>query len=174
MALFLGITTGISNRLLQTKLSNIISLGYTIFWNGTKFMWTLPFLHAVSFLLILLSTVSTQGTGNVFLYERSISEYHKDVKISGVQMPYHYTGTYRKVASSIPVYYSIFDYFWGATNQDVLLSETCYYCHVQQSIKRLQNSFQSLWITWCIYFSYQNVWSSRIPIRFFSIFIYEN
>ena len=23
---------------------------------------------------------------------------------------------YRKVASSIPVYYSIFDYFWGATN----------------------------------------------------------
>ena len=88
MALFLGITTSISNRLLQTKLSNIISLGYTIFWNGTKFMWTLPFLHAVSFLPILLSTVSTQGTGNVFLYERSISEYHKDVKISRVQMPY--------------------------------------------------------------------------------------
>ena len=57
-------------------------------------MSTLPFLHAVSFLPILLSTVSTQGTGNVFLYERSISECHKDVKISGVQMPYHYTGTY--------------------------------------------------------------------------------
>ena len=35
---------------------------------------------------------------------------------------------YRKVASSRPVYYSIFDHFWGATNQDVLLSETCYYC----------------------------------------------
>ena len=29
--------------------------------------------------------------------------------------------TYRKVASSRPVYYSIFDHFWGATNQDVLL-----------------------------------------------------
>ena len=42
---------------------------------------------------------------------------------------------YRKVASSRLVYYSIFDHFWGATNQDVLLSETCYYCHVQQSIK---------------------------------------
>ena len=28
---------------------------------------------------------------------------------------------YRKVASSRPVYYSIFDHFWGATNQDVLL-----------------------------------------------------
>ena len=36
--------------------------------------------------------------------------------------------TYRKVASSRPVYYSIFDYFWGATNWDVLLTETCYYC----------------------------------------------
>ena len=27
---------------------------------------------------------------------------------------------YRKVASSRLVYYSIFDHFWGATNQDVL------------------------------------------------------
>ena len=42
---------------------------------------------------------------------------------------------YPKVASSRPVYYSIFDYFWGATNRDVLPTETCYYCHVQQSIK---------------------------------------
>ena len=42
---------------------------------------------------------------------------------------------YRKVASSRPVYYSIFDYFWGATNQDVLLTETCYYCYVQKSMK---------------------------------------
>ena len=83
----------ISNRLLQTNLSNIFSQGNIIFWNGTKFMRTLPFLHAViSFLPILLSTVSTQGTGNVFLYERSISEYHKDVKISRVQMPYYYSG----------------------------------------------------------------------------------
>ena len=56
----------ISNRLLQTKLSNIISLGYTIFWNGTKFMWTLPFLHAVSFLPLLLSTASTQGGQEMF------------------------------------------------------------------------------------------------------------
>ena len=40
---------------------------------------------------------------------------------------------YRKVASSRPVYYSIFDHFWGATNQEVLLSETCYYCYVHQS-----------------------------------------
>ena len=37
---------------------------------------------------------------------------------------------YRKVASSRPVYYSIFDHFWGATNQDVLLTEMCYYCHL--------------------------------------------
>ena len=43
--------------------------------------------------------------------------------------------TYRKVASSRPVYYSIFDYFLGATNWDVLLTETCHYYHVQQSIK---------------------------------------
>ena len=43
--------------------------------------------------------------------------------------------TYRKVASSIPVYYSIFYYFWGATNWDVLLTETCHYYHVQQSIR---------------------------------------
>ena len=35
--------------------------------------------------------------------------------------------TYRKVASSIPVYYSILDNFWGAANWDVLLTETCYY-----------------------------------------------
>ena len=32
---------------------------------------------------------------------------------------------YRKVASSRPVYYSIFELFWGATNWDVLLTETC-------------------------------------------------
>ena len=44
--------------------------------------------------------------------------------------------TYRKVASSILVYYSIFDHFWGATNWDVLLTETCYYYHLQQSMKR--------------------------------------
>ena len=43
---------------------------------------------------------------------------------------------YRKVASSRPVYYSIFDYFLVATNWDVLLTETCYYYHVHQSIKR--------------------------------------
>ena len=43
--------------------------------------------------------------------------------------------TYRKVASSRPVYYSIFDHFWGATNQDVLLTEMCYYCYVQKPIK---------------------------------------
>ena len=46
---------------------------------------------------------------------------------------------YRKVASSIPVYYSILSHFLGATNWDVLLTKTCYYslvyCHVQQSIK---------------------------------------
>ena len=45
------------------------------------------------------------------------------------------TTTYRKVASSRPVYYSIFDLFWGATNQDVLLTEMCYYCYIQKSIK---------------------------------------
>ena len=59
---------------------------------------------------------------------------------------------YRKVASSRPVYYSIFDYFWGATNWDVLLTKTCYYYHVQQSIKRWvkkggMNLFQYLQIT---------------------------
>ena len=47
---------------------------------------------------------------------------------------------YRKVASSRPVYYSIFDYFWGATNWDVLLTETCHYYHVQESIK--------WWVAW--------------------------
>ena len=41
---------------------------------------------------------------------------------------------YRKVTSSRPVYYSIFDYFWGATNWDVLLTETCYYCLLQELI----------------------------------------
>ena len=44
-----------------------------------------------------------------------------------------YFSMYRKVASSRPVYYSIFNHFWGATNWDVLLTEMCYYCHVQQS-----------------------------------------
>ena len=52
---------------------------------------------------------------------------------------------YRKVASSRPVYYSIFNYFWGATNWDVLLTETCYYSFLQQSIKWVH--FQSLLIT---------------------------
>ena len=46
-----------------------------------------------------------------------------------------HTIDYRKVASSRPVYYSFFDNFWGATNQDVLLTETCYYCYVQKSMK---------------------------------------
>lgn len=41
---------------------------------------------------------------------------------------------FRKVASSRLVYYSIFDHSWGATNQDMLLSEMCYYCHVQELI----------------------------------------
>ena len=54
--------------------------------------------------------------------------------------------TYRKVASSRPVYYSIFDNFWGATNQDVLLNEMCYYFYVQKSMKwkGYINSVQSL------------------------------
>ena len=63
---------------------------------------------------------------------------------------------YRKVASSRPVYYSIFDHFGGATNQDVLLSETCYYCYICPAINSK-----------VIYFSYQNVGSSMIPIRTF-------
>ena len=34
------------------------------------------------------------------------------------------------------VYYLIFEHFGGATNQDMLLTETSYYyCHVQQPIK---------------------------------------
>ena len=37
-----------------------------------------------------------------------------------------------------PVYYSIFNHFWGATNWDVLLTETCYNYHVQKSIKWLK------------------------------------
>ena len=57
---------------------------------------------------------------HLFLYYYVVSKIHE----------------YRKVASNIPVYYSIFDYFWGATNWNVLLTETCYYYHVQQSIKR--------------------------------------
>ena len=65
---------------------------------------------------------------------------------------------YRKVAISRPVYYSIFDHFWVATNQDVLLSEMCYY--VQQSInwwvpeyRILKNSdqiFLNLYLWKCI------------------------
>ena len=34
--------------------------------------------------------------------------------------------TYRKLMSSTPVYYSIFEHFWGATNWDVLLTEGYY------------------------------------------------
>ena len=49
----------------------------------------------------------------------------------------HLHFTYRKVGSSRLVYYSIFNHFWGATNWDVLLTETCYYYHVQKSIKWL-------------------------------------
>ena len=79
-----------------------------------------------------------------------------------VQVSIHYT--YRKVASSRPVYYSIFDYFWGATNQDVLLLP----CTAINQHKRLQSNSK------VIYFSYQNVGFSRIPIRFFLIFMYEN
>ena len=125
---------------------------------------------------------------------------------------------YRKVASSRPVYYSIFDLFWGATNQDVLLTEMCYYFYIQKSIKwwvyrgpcvfssinvnsqwlalflqisfknvlkTLDGTFLLLWKcifisknwknlirifedpTFWIYFSNQNVGSSRILIRFF-------
>ena len=43
----------------------------------------------------------------------------------------HGYNIYCKVASCIPVYYSIFDHILGATNQDMLLSKTCYYCYVQ-------------------------------------------
>ena len=129
---------------------------------------------------------------------------------------------YRKVASSRPVYYSIFYLFWGATNQDVLLTETCYYCYIQKSIKWwmhkgpcvfssifvnsqwlalfLQTPFKNVlktldgafWLLWkCnfisknwknltrifedptfwIYFSNQNVGSSRILIRFFQFLL---
>ena len=46
---------------------------------------------------------------------------------------------YRKVASSRPVYYSIFDHFWGATNQDVLLTEACY-------CSRLYGMLNSKWL----------------------------
>ena len=56
------------------------------------------------------------------------------VEIAGVRILFLICN-YRKVASSRPVYYSIFDHFWGATNQDVLLTEMCYYCYVQKPIK---------------------------------------
>ena len=133
-----------------------------------------------------------------------------------------YVLAYRKVASSRPVYYSIFYLFWGATNQDVLLTEMCYYCYIQKSIKWwvhkgpcvfssifvnsqwlalfLQISFKNvlktlggtfllLWKcifisknwknlirifedpTFWIYFSNQNVGSSRILIRFFQFLL---
>ena len=131
---------------------------------------------------------------------------------------------YRKVASSRPVYYSIFYLFWGATNQDVLLTETCYYCYIQKSIKwwvhkgpcvfssifvnsqwlalflqtpfknvlkTLDGAFLLLWKcnfisknwknltrifedpTFWIYFSNQNVGSSRILIRFLHKKVHE-
>ena len=54
---------------------------------------------------------------------------------------------YRKVASSRPVYYSIFGYFWSATNWDVLLTEMCYYSLLQQSII---SAFQSLHFRWYV------------------------
>ena len=69
---------------------------------------------------------------------------------------------YRKVASSIPVYYSIFNYFWGTTNWDVLLTETCYYFFLQQSIK--WEHFQSLLITT----------SFTIPCALFLQFSWQN
>ena len=132
------------------------------------------------------------------------------------------TFAYRKVASSLPVYYSIFDLFWGATNQDVLLTEMCYYFYIQKSIKwwvyrgpcvfssinvnsqwlalflqisfknvlkTLDGTFLLLWKcifisknwknlirifedpTFWIYFSNQNVGSSRILIRFFQFLL---
>ena len=43
--------------------------------------------------------------------------------------------------------------------------------HEKKFIKGCMNSFQCLWITWLIYFSCR---TSRIPIRFSSIFTYEN
>ena len=137
------------------------------------------------------------------------------------RLRYYYFFIYRKVASSRPVYYSIFDLFWGATNQDVLLTEMCYYFYIQKSIKwwvyrgpcvfssinvnsqwlalflqisfknvlkTLDGTFLLLWKcifisknwknlirifedpTFWMYFSNQNVGSSRILIRFFSIF----
>ena len=52
------------------------------------------FACCIFFAVITLNSLNPGGTGNVFMYDRSISEYHKDVKISGVQMPYYYTGTY--------------------------------------------------------------------------------
>ena len=38
-----------------------------------------------------------------------------------------------KVVISRPIYYSIFHH-WDATNQDVRLSEMCYYCHLNQPL----------------------------------------
>ena len=76
---------------------------------------------------------------------------------------------YRKVASSRPVYYSIFDHFWGATNQDVLLTETCYYCYVQKSIKwwvhKGLHEFSSIfvnlpWLALFLKISFKNVLKS--------------
>ena len=156
------------------------------------------------------------GEGNDFDY--SMVGYQKD-SLTDEKNGENY---YRKVASSRPVYYSIFDLFWGATNQDVLLTEMCYYCYIQKSIKWwvhkgpcvfssifvnsqwlalfLQISFKNvlktlggtfllLWKcifisknwknlirifedpTFWIYFSNQNVGSSRILIRFFQFLL---
>ena len=64
------------------------------------------------------------------------------------------TFNYRKVASSRPVYYSIFDHFWGATNQDVLLSKTCYYCHVNHRVHKRCHEFNSIFVKHMLHIIY--------------------
>ena len=53
----------------------------------------------------------------------------------------------------------------------VLLIKTFYYLRL--AIKGCMNSFQYLWITWYIYFSCNNVWSSRILIRLLNLCLWK-
>ena len=56
--------------------------------------------------------------------------------------------TYRKVVSSRPIYYSIFERFWDATNWDVLLKKT-----EDKSVQLVRGSFLLMYFLQNSYFN---------------------